>query len=276
MPRQRPKTQRPGRADSGPHHALAWDPPGGLAAAIAARRNSVLPSASVLSTNSSTAPRTGRRRILPGRKRQVGVGRFRLGELLDLPPLAQGEPRRPATFVLRVQRAEPVGVEVADHVADPVLAGEAMKATFAIAATSTPCADGSTICARRQVTTDRCPGGRSAAAAALRHHRSHAPAGVRPPATGPVWVISTRKNRPPPARSPGARILDRLPPWEQAGKALSRGPRGQPAEGEPCLPYHPARDRETARPPARRAAPGLAGQRGSTIPAQAATRKTRS
>ncbi len=36
----------------------------------------------------------------------------------------QGELRRPAALVPRVQRAEPVGVEVADHVADPVLAGE--------------------------------------------------------------------------------------------------------------------------------------------------------
>lgn len=43
MPRQRPEAQRPGRADSGPHHALARDSAGGLAAAIAARRNSVLP-----------------------------------------------------------------------------------------------------------------------------------------------------------------------------------------------------------------------------------------
>ena len=79
MPRQRPEAQRPGRADSGPHHALAWDSAGGLAAATAARRNSVLPSASVLSTNSPTAPRTGRRRIPD----QVGGIVVTLAQVLD-------------------------------------------------------------------------------------------------------------------------------------------------------------------------------------------------
>jgi hypothetical protein len=60
----------------------------------------------------------------PGEKRQVVLGRPGLGDLLDLPPLRQREFRRVPTAVLRVQRAEPVGVEVADHIAYPVLAGK--------------------------------------------------------------------------------------------------------------------------------------------------------
>ncbi len=52
----------------------------------------------------------------PGGERQVVLGRAGLGELLDLPPLAQRELRRVAALVLRVQRLEPVGIEVADHV----------------------------------------------------------------------------------------------------------------------------------------------------------------
>src|SRR6266516_4906098 len=44
--------------------------------------------------------------------------------IFDLPPLAQGELRRPATPVLRVQGAEPISVEVADHITHPVLAGK--------------------------------------------------------------------------------------------------------------------------------------------------------
>jgi hypothetical protein len=42
----------------------------------------------------------------------------------SLPPLRQREIGRPPALVLRIERAEPVGVEVADHIADPVLAGE--------------------------------------------------------------------------------------------------------------------------------------------------------
>src|ERR1022692_3325853 len=60
----------------------------------------------------------------PGGERQVMLGRLGLGDLLDLPPLAQRELRRMAALVLRVKGAEPVGVKVADHIADPVLAGE--------------------------------------------------------------------------------------------------------------------------------------------------------
>jgi hypothetical protein len=60
----------------------------------------------------------------PGGKRQAMLGGPGLGDLLDLPPLHQGELRRPPALVLGVQGAEPIGVEVADHIADPVLAGE--------------------------------------------------------------------------------------------------------------------------------------------------------
>jgi hypothetical protein len=60
----------------------------------------------------------------PGGKRQVILGRLRLGGLLDLPPLAEGELRRAAALVPGIQRAEPVGIEIPDHVPDPVLAGE--------------------------------------------------------------------------------------------------------------------------------------------------------
>jgi hypothetical protein len=60
----------------------------------------------------------------PGGKRQVVLGRLSLGDLLDLPALRQGELRRAAAPVSRVKRAEPAGVEVADHIANPVLAGD--------------------------------------------------------------------------------------------------------------------------------------------------------
>jgi hypothetical protein len=60
----------------------------------------------------------------PGGKRQVVLRGLGLGDLLDLPPLAQGELRRAAALVLRVEGAEPVRIEVADHIPDPVLAGE--------------------------------------------------------------------------------------------------------------------------------------------------------
>jgi hypothetical protein len=52
------------------------------------------------------------------------MGRPGLGDLLDLPPLPEGELRRTAAPVLRVQRAEPVSVEVADHIPHLVLTGE--------------------------------------------------------------------------------------------------------------------------------------------------------
>jgi len=63
-------------------------------------------------------------RQAPGGKRQVMLARPGLGDLLDLPPLRQGELRRAAAPVPRVQRAEPISVEVPDHITHPVLAGE--------------------------------------------------------------------------------------------------------------------------------------------------------
>ena len=60
----------------------------------------------------------------PGGERQVMLGQLGLGELLDLPPLAQRELRRVTALVSRVERIEPVGVEVPDHIPHPVLAGE--------------------------------------------------------------------------------------------------------------------------------------------------------
>jgi hypothetical protein len=46
------------------------------------------------------------------------------GKGFDPPTLRERERRRAATAVARVQRVEPVGVEVVQHVADPVAAGE--------------------------------------------------------------------------------------------------------------------------------------------------------
>lgn len=60
----------------------------------------------------------------PGGKRQLIVCRTGLGDLLDLTPLRHGELRRSATLVLRVQRGELAGVDVADHIPHPVLSGE--------------------------------------------------------------------------------------------------------------------------------------------------------
>jgi hypothetical protein len=52
------------------------------------------------------------------------INRPGLGDLLDLPPLPQGELRRPDAPVPGVERIEPVSVEVVDHIPDSVLAGE--------------------------------------------------------------------------------------------------------------------------------------------------------
>ena len=49
-------------------------------------------------------------RQAPGGKRQVIVPRARLGDLLDLPALAERELRRAAAPIPRIQRAEPVRV----------------------------------------------------------------------------------------------------------------------------------------------------------------------
>ena len=62
----------------------------------------------------------GELRRLPGRERQVVVLRAGQRDLLDRLALREGERRRPATRVLRIQRIEPVVVEVVQHLADPV------------------------------------------------------------------------------------------------------------------------------------------------------------
>ena len=116
----------------------------------------------------------------PGRERQAMLDRLRLGDLLDLPALREGELRRPATAVLRVKRAEPVGVEVTDHVPDPVLAGERHPRDRR----RRPCpglrAAPSAPAARSPPTQFH--GARSAPAAGPHHHQSHEPAGVLSPA----------------------------------------------------------------------------------------------
>jgi hypothetical protein len=72
-------------------------------------------------------------------------------ELLDLAALRQGEPGRAAAAVARVQRVEPVSVEVVQHVADPVLGREGHLGDLG---TGIRWAASRTICARRQVTTE--------------------------------------------------------------------------------------------------------------------------
>lgn len=51
---------------------------------------------------------------------QAMLGRLGFGDLGDVTAFRQGEGLRPATFVLRVERFEAVGVEVVDHIPDPV------------------------------------------------------------------------------------------------------------------------------------------------------------
>jgi hypothetical protein len=63
-------------------------------------------------------------------------------------------PEAGAAFVLRVQRPEPVGIKVPDHIPHPVLAGERDPRDRGHVRAW---ADSSTICARRQVTTDPLP-----------------------------------------------------------------------------------------------------------------------
>jgi hypothetical protein len=87
----------------------------------------------------------------PGGERQPVIGRAGQRNLFDPGPLLGGELRGPATGVAGAERVEPVGVEV--WITSRTRSG-LVKVTFAIAATSMPCADSSTICARRQVTTD--------------------------------------------------------------------------------------------------------------------------
>ena len=71
--------------------------------------------------------------------------------LLDLPPLAQSELRRTAALVLGVQGLNPSALKL--RITSRTRSW-LVNATFAIAVTSMPCADSSTICTRRQVTTE--------------------------------------------------------------------------------------------------------------------------
>ena len=77
-----------------------------------------------------------------------------LGDLLDLPPLAQGELRRrpPLYFGYRELNPSALKLRITSRTRSSLV-----NATFAIAAASMPWADSSTICARRQVTTDPLP-----------------------------------------------------------------------------------------------------------------------
>ncbi len=60
----------------------------------------------------------------PGRKRQPVLDRLGRGDLFDLPPLREGERRRPTTLVPGVQGVKPMVVEVVDHIPDTVFAGK--------------------------------------------------------------------------------------------------------------------------------------------------------
>jgi hypothetical protein len=66
----------------------------------------------------------GQLRKTPGRKWQVMILRPGQRDLLDLLTLREGERGWPPTPILRVDRVEPVGVEVVDDIPDPIGAGE--------------------------------------------------------------------------------------------------------------------------------------------------------
>ena len=82
-------------------------------------------------------------------------------------------------FVLRIQRAEPISIEVADHITDPVLAGERPRSQSRLRPCPGPTAAPSAPAARSPPT--RCPGAQSAPGGIPRHRRSHAPAAVASP-----------------------------------------------------------------------------------------------
>ena len=82
------------------------------------------------------------------------LGRTGLGDLLDLPPLAQGELRRAAALYFGYSELNPSALKLR---ITSRTRSSLVKATFAIAAASMPCADSSTICARRRVTSDPLP-----------------------------------------------------------------------------------------------------------------------
>jgi hypothetical protein len=67
----------------------------------------------------------------PRRERPAVILRSGQRDLLDPAPLRQRERRRPATGIARIQRVEPVSVEVVDHRPDPVLGGERQRGDLA-------------------------------------------------------------------------------------------------------------------------------------------------
>jgi hypothetical protein len=161
-PRRRPRP-RPCRTVWCPRQPPGWLP-GHCRAWTAGhcghrRPDTAPPSASSSSRSpswlmSSTTPlgdqEVGQLAQAPGRKRQVVVLRAAERQPLDLLALGEGERRRPTASVTRVQRVEPVGVEVVDDIADPVL----VKVTSAIRGAGMPWAASRIMWARRQVTTE--------------------------------------------------------------------------------------------------------------------------
>jgi hypothetical protein len=120
----------------------------------------------------------GQLRQAPNRERQAVLSGPGPGVLLDLPPLRQRGLERPAALVSRVERAEPVRVEVTDHVPHPVLAGEGdLRDRRYVHARRRH----STIYARH-VLPNLCPGARSAPGTRPHHRGSRAPATALPPA----------------------------------------------------------------------------------------------
>jgi hypothetical protein len=131
---------------------------------------------------------------LLNRDRPPGHQRATLGEGVASGPVVSEKERcswvtiqRPPALVLRVQRAEPVGVEVADHIA---ARSSLVNATFAIKVASMPWAGSKTICARRQFTTDPLPRrtirtSRWPSSSSISRTRSRS-------LTGPVSAISAR------------------------------------------------------------------------------------
>ena len=67
------------------------------------------------------------------------IDRTRQGDLLDLAPLGQGEGGWAAAGIAWVQGVEPVQVEVVQHIADPVVAGEGALRHQAWGAASQSC-----------------------------------------------------------------------------------------------------------------------------------------
>ena len=114
-----------------------------------------------------------------------------LGDLLDLPPLAKvnfgGWP--PLYFGYSEPNPSALKFRITSRTRSSLV-----NATLAIAAASMPCADSSTICARRQVTTDPVPRrmirtSRCPSSSSISRTRSRS-------VTGPVSAISACRESP--------------------------------------------------------------------------------